>query len=275
MRGEHGSLHRLLCMSKGSSPHARGARDGRNHFQPLPGIIPACAGSTRCTRRRCRSPWDHPRMRGEHCGRLLIMPCTTGSSPHARGARAPLLRRCVDPGIIPACAGSTSGAFAFALQGKDHPRMRGEHESTENFTGDTTGSSPHARGALRPDARGHREQGIIPACAGSTMAVAPPSLSAVGSSPHARGAQARGHRPVLRPGIIPACAGSTAASCASSSTGAGSSPHARGALYLLVEAVDEVGIIPACAGSTWTSTPRCCSLWDHPRMRGEHRSWGA
>ena len=72
-------------------------------------------------------------------------------------------------GIIPACAGSTSSPEAPEEQDGDHPRMCGEHVCDGVFGGETKGSSPHVRGAhdlasLAPD-----KDGIIPACAGSTL----------------------------------------------------------------------------------------------------------
>ena len=154
-----------------------------------------------------------------------------GSSPHARGARV--------------------GAFLLQVLPEDHPRMRGEHESL---------------GALALV-----DDGIIPACAGSTVRPVPLAPSLVGSSPHARGARLRGwmadfqarDHPRMRGehlrlllvhvhvfGIIPACAGSTGLSCTSGPPSTGSSPHARGALI-------------------WAAQSRETSR-DHPRMRGEH-----
>ena len=156
-----------------------------------------------------------------------------------------------NPGIIPACAGSTvswslhtshiqgSSPHARGARGtcsirpvclRDHPRMRGEHL--------------HVRPAL------HVAQGIIPACAGSTSFVETVTPAPAGSSPHARGAPtARQTRPpppwdhprmrgehavrlglVARDrGIIPACAGSTHPCPNCMTHPPGSSPHARGA----------------------------------------------
>ena len=72
-------------------------------------------------------PGDHPRMRGEHSGRLKELDDDQGSSPHARGALR-VLRGLGDVvGIIPACAGSTSRRWAGRAPARDHPRMRGEH----------------------------------------------------------------------------------------------------------------------------------------------------
>ncbi len=66
MRGEHFALIRPPAAVRGSSPHARGARLCRRKCAHHPGLIPACAGSTRP---RCAAPSNntaHPRMRGEH-----------------------------------------------------------------------------------------------------------------------------------------------------------------------------------------------------------------
>ena len=66
--GSTGMLWRLMALSLGSSPHARGA-PGEELVLPKPrGIIPACAGST-----------------SEDGVSIGVTP---GSSPHARGARS-------------------------------------------------------------------------------------------------------------------------------------------------------------------------------------------
>ena len=46
MCGEHVSDNIVLAVLPGSSPHVRGALYGRVDFRHVPGIIPACAGST-------------------------------------------------------------------------------------------------------------------------------------------------------------------------------------------------------------------------------------
>ena len=51
---------------------------------------------------------------------------------------------------------------------------------------------------------------------------------------------------------------------------AGSSPHARGALSIRPSVAVLSRIIPACAGSTPGKSWKNCTIWDHPRMRGEH-----
>ena len=66
MRGEHHNTHITAHIVKGSSPHARGARNGAAPQGRVTRIIPACAGSTTITCSVYTTIWDHPRMRGEH-----------------------------------------------------------------------------------------------------------------------------------------------------------------------------------------------------------------
>ena len=147
MRGEHVLQGEVVAVTRGSSPHARGAqyfslaKDGRN------GIIPACAGST--DEKQMAQAWkkDHPRMRGEHIAIGNELFSVKGSSPHARGARPSGHPLGFESGIIPACAGSTSRFRARACWPRDHPRMRGEHMTVQMPFSLRVGSSPHARGA--------------------------------------------------------------------------------------------------------------------------------
>ena len=314
MRGEHSDPDSLIAVSKGSSPHARGARRRIGSRRDRHGIIPACAGSTPRREIRLRRKGDHPRMRGEHMSSFARRPSFSGSSPHARGARRAGRRELPAQRIIPACAGSTRASREWPRPPRDHPRMRGEHSSYYGCEYDWAGSSPHARGA--PTGRSGRSMatGIIPACAGSTAHLNKHTclvgdhprmrgeharfqfsvMLSRGSSPHARGAPDTCDARYLEWGIIPACAGSTLLeSCRTGARGdhprmrgehhrgqtathgsTGSSPHARGAPDL-VTVVDLLnGIIPACAGSTSWASVRPSRSGDHPRMRGEHEPYG-
>ena len=258
----------------------------------VPGITPACAGSS--TRERSAGPWewDHPRMRGEQLiGRPPLGSCL-GSPPHARGAvRA-----------IPFHAGTFG----------DHPRMRGEQGFGTLPAGRLQGSPPHARGAAPRKALPGARRGITPACAGSRSRNAGSSGApwdhprmrgeqrrcgdagsrTIGSPPHARGAATTAGTQYWQQGITPACAGSSTRrrpawrSCRDHPRmrgeqvliprgilkGKGSPPHARGADQVLQPHLFWSGITPACAGS---SPPPCQGLplrRDHPRMRGEQRT---
>ena len=172
-----------------------------------------------------------------------------GSSPHTRGAQ------CVTPvghcpaRIIPAYAGSTNPRRCLCRARWDHPRIRGEHDDSDQYVIDGLGSSPHTRGALaarEPQLRGHR---IIPAYAGST------------ETPHG------GTR---RPPDHPRIRGEHAALASQAHSIAGSSPHTRGALEPIGGHIDVAGIIPAYAGSTFAGQLGELAWQDHPRIRGEH-----
>ena len=311
MRGEHCHLDDGRPWVRGSSPHARGARRGEHVGQHRQGIIPACAGSTTFWRPARRTMQDHPRMRGEHARHARLYAVSSGSSPHARGARCLIMILIVILGIIPACAGSTSLLIACSPLVRDHPRMRGEHVVAHCLFSFGSGSSPHARGARENRFRDFGFDGIIPACAGSTsrnMSTASRNrdhprmrgehagsirvlLNVTGSSPHARGAPIHHAHDGRDAGIIPACAGSTQWRSESKdgigdhprmrgehpprrprlSHDSGSSPHARGALDLCVLGLKLLGIIPACAGSTTPQSFKAVIERDHPRMRGEHK----
>ena len=132
------------------------------------GIIPAYAGNTKpiCPiSRPCR---DHPRICGEHLCPNCLCTALTGSSPHMRGTPVgmPSASRLV--GIIPAYAGNTVKYSGNIGNGRDHPRICGEHPSARDVLCMCLGSSPHMRGTRR-DLLNHAAQpGIIPAYAGNT-----------------------------------------------------------------------------------------------------------
>ena len=193
MRGEHIIGPPIVRPQGGSSPHARGARGPRARQQQVPGLIPACAGSTvrrYTSERRLRA---HPRMRGEHPHEHPIGQVVGGSSPHARGAlrRRPWRRRSArahprmrgehSPSsvssrrgvrLIPACAGSTVPNLGDVTCVEAHPRMRGEHLADGPASARAPGSSPHARGARRRVINPLVRLRLIPACAGSTQSPA-------------------------------------------------------------------------------------------------------
>ena len=131
----------------------------------------------------------------------------------------------------------------------DHPRMCGEHALASAQTAFQMGSSPHVRGALGDGLVDAETVGIIPACAGSTSKWYS-SVSCDWDHPRMCGEhreRAEHHAPIM-----------------------GSSPHVRGALVGSQGVETSPGIIPACAGSTHMWVPSRGSVWDHPRMCGEH-----
>ena len=167
-RGEHDAVMHHRARFLGSSPHTRGAHQPRQHAEPTHRIIPAYAGSTRPGPSCPTTRTDHPRIRGEHAADRQYLDSYEGSSPHTRGARpaacpGPCRRR-----IIPAYAGSTASAQIIRYHSRDHPRIRGEHETAARARPRRVGSSPHTRGAPGCSGCWRGCGGIIPAYAGST-----------------------------------------------------------------------------------------------------------
>ena len=213
---------------------------------------------------------DHPRIRGEHY-RILVP-------------------RVCEVRIIPAYAGSTTGAPRYARPIADHPRIRGEHMPWGEGEKQHPGSSPHTRGALLGLVDLRCQLGIIPAYAGSTTPSRSPSATDK-DHPRIRGEHPPSASPSTAPRrIIPAYAGSTFgdvgrgdhrgdhprirgehdASRPPTGSVGGSSPHTRGARALSVENSKSRGIIPAYAGSTGRGQEVARPAEDHPRIRGEH-----
>ena len=192
---------------------------------------------------------DHPRIRGEHLTLLSNLRLHLGSSPHTRGAQP----RCVVVGrperIIPAYAGSTSPYRSRGACRKDHPRIRGEHTPHPRRPSQTTGSSPHTRGALEAEADRLQEARIIPAYAGST------ALSELLPDDVRDHPRIRGEHYDFDVWCWNSC---------------GSSPHTRGALRPAPHSALSPRIIPAYAGSTSVGCPPMVAPADHPRIRGEH-----
>ena len=168
IRGEHLSFSAVLQLSRGSSPHTRGAPHERRPFAFDDGIIPAYAGSTRHSSCHRGPAWDHPRIRGEHCEGHLGWGVPCGSSPHTRGALLHSREAVGETGIIPAYAGSTKSPKRARAWQPDHPRIRGEHGCRAVYSLGEFGSSPHTRGAQGGAPADEGAGRIIPAYAGST-----------------------------------------------------------------------------------------------------------
>ena len=131
---------------EGSSPLARGLRDGRPPEGGHGGIIPARAGFTTTWAPRLLYHRDHPRSRGVYLRGVVKTVARTGSSPLARGLRGRPRRRGRLRRIIPARAGFTGGAGNGVWFSEDHPRSRGVYRLRKPSRRGTNGSSPLARG---------------------------------------------------------------------------------------------------------------------------------
>ena len=189
-------------------------------------------------------------MRGEHPEPVVKEIRRPGSSPRARGARRTKRGGVRWRGIIPACAGSTNLVPRSRFEGRDHPRVRGEHPHRLTPGGRASGSSPRARGAPDGVTEPVTEIGIIPACAGSTEY-------------QRTDAFLHGDHPRVR--------GEHGLATSSTTWVRGSSPRARGAPTDREHRGFTAGIIPACAGSTTPAPGAAAPVGDHPRVRGEHK----
>ncbi len=299
----------------GSPPLARGALVAEQAGLAGAGITPARAGSTGRSACRAAPSRDHPRSRGEHNAVVTTALRRTGSPPLARGARGGLPARVRRRWITPARAGSTARSGRAGAPSRDHPRSRGEHDVDAQQREVFGGSPPLARGAPGHGASQRRRPGITPARAGSTTWRRAPRTSGGdhprsrgehtaptgegelgrGSPPLARGAPRRVGSSTDQRRITPARAGSTAVpdrgpghradhprsrgeharSNFSEVASSGSPPLARGALHDQGHDGRGVGITPARAGSTGRGDRTGRGWRDHPRSRGEHRTWGS
>ncbi len=168
-------------------------------------------------------------MCGDHGQARSNLQNIKGSPPHVRGPLRKYFSFLRSMGITPACAGTTIGNYPVKYGRRDHPRMCGDHFllSLPHIFG--KGSPPHVRGPLGILTGQEYEQGITPACAGTTIIIIcyiPTirdhprmcgdhnilpifGLFLMGSPPHVRGPQLFERLGDEQFGITPACAGTT------------------------------------------------------------------
>ena len=135
----------------GSSPLARGLRDGAASDGGDDRIIPARAGFTSMRSRRWETRRDHPRSRGVYGFTGAAGVGGTGSSPLARGLRGLRVEILPPKRIIPARAGFTEPGIDGGAEIGDHPRSRGVYYDKGKFRIAFRGSSPLARGLPERD----------------------------------------------------------------------------------------------------------------------------
>ena len=112
---------------QGSSPRGRGKPLSTPRVVSSPGLIPARAGKTCCTRTRSAHRPAHPRAGGENgCGRRPRV-SVKGSSPRGRGKHPLGVAFRAHDGLIPARAGKTTATTLTALRPRAHPRAGGEN----------------------------------------------------------------------------------------------------------------------------------------------------
>ena len=198
-------------------------------------------------------PKDHPRSRGEYFRCHLVVNSQPGSSPLSRGipwSGAPVFG---SVRIIPALAGNTRTLYAARVHRSDHPRSRGEYDSSPRSSARPEGSSPLSRGIRSGLSRLSMETRIIPALAGNTRRLTT-RISMMRDHPRSRGeypsVSLRRHQE------------------------SGSSPLSRGIQHPSDYSPTRIRIIPALAGNTTVSDLQYTAAQDHPRSRGEYSSGG-
>ena len=248
-RGDHYPPGNRARVDGGSSPLARGPLfDGLKAIVEN-GLIPARAGTTACVALKFAGSRAHPRSRGDHGYGKAHYRSYGGSSPLARGPPCSGYWLDFRGGLIPARAGTTTRPCLQIPIRRAHPRSRGDHVARGRLERERAGSSPLARGPLRPIARDTRAVGLIPARAGTTS-VLNAAFKELGAHPRSRGDHPLPGNP--------------------STPARGSSPLARGPLASLPWAWFGVGLIPARAGTTRFFGRRDIGYGAHPRSRGDH-----
>ena len=244
-------LRENLTPSLGSSPLARGLPPHPGRRPRRQRIIPARAGFTPVYGPVVRLAGDHPRSRGVYPGDGAGADRYSGSSPLARGLRAPTAADNFPHRIIPARAGFTRRVLPGKASATDHPRSRGVYAPCQNAFVKMSGSSPLARGLHSSGASGGDLSGIIPARAGFTFGgYRRPACRQ--DHPRSRGVYR--FDPALVGGLV------------------GSSPLARSLRVPACRARGVRGIIPARAGFTRSRRSPPPRSGDHPRSRGVYPS---
>ena len=128
-RGVYHAAARLVGGGGGSSPLARGLRNGASLDYQRRRIIPARAGFTSRRQNRIRPGRDHPRSRGVYRTISSTSSPNLGSSPLARGLHEMYALYRKSAGIIPARAGFTTMPVNADNVLGDHPRSRGVYHS--------------------------------------------------------------------------------------------------------------------------------------------------
>ena len=145
-------------------------------------------------------------MCGENSCRSVSIIRSYGSSPRVRGKLRHSSATSLLRGLIPACAGKTEMALLDRLFLWAHPRVCGENYMNRLTDVQDTGSSPRVRGKQRVCILSRFISGLIPACAGKTLAAsksqsdntAHPRVCGENSRPEVRQSTAPGSSPRVR-----------------------------------------------------------------------------
>ena len=174
-------------MMWGSPPRARGRLTHCVGGAAGRGLTPACAGTTPGGTIPLEDHEAHPRVRGDDAVAVAVPIIQQGSPPRARGRRAGGEVNPVNPGLTPACAGTTDQDRGARGPGRAHPRVRGDDPCISTSIAAIVGSPPRARGRPRRPRALAATRGLTPACAGTTPGDRRTTYDLMGSPPRARG----------------------------------------------------------------------------------------
>ena len=132
-----------------------------------------------------------------------------GSSPHTRGTRFTIGTIPPCGRFIPAYAGNTASSLPTSANMPVHPRIRGEHSTSDCWLGNTSGSSPHTRGTPPACSQSADCRPVHPRIRGEHFESICFMRIRSGSSPHTRGTLRGIHSEGIRKRFIPAYAGNT------------------------------------------------------------------
>ena len=166
--GNHRLRLALYSFASGSPPRVREPQPIPHQSGQLPGITPACAGTTVIGCQHMLSPQDHPRVCGNHAVTLNATPSYLGSPPRVREPlySSPSASRSLR--ITPACAGTTRQPDLLYRLDEDHPRVCGNHRPEDCQRMGDRGSPPRVREPPEFIVAVRHRAGITPACAGTT-----------------------------------------------------------------------------------------------------------
>ena len=171
MCGNHIAKFGQDSVAAGSPPRVREPPLCAPPHHAMPGITPACAGTTAESSANNTSARDHPRVCGNHTASSASPKVMPGSPPRVR---EPLIDNAtISDGyrITPACAGTTEAYPQRKVYHQDHPRVCGNHHIDNCIKGSERGSPPRVR-EPRPQANFISvHMRITPACAGTTCSL--------------------------------------------------------------------------------------------------------
>ena len=159
----------------GLSPRVRGKPRDSDETQKGIGSIPACAGETRPVSIIIAAATVYPRVCGGNAACSSTDRVRCGLSPRVRGKLIGMVVRPLWMRSIPACAGETCNQRQTRQPLKVYPRVCGGNTPSRPGLPHDVGLSPRVRGKPARPAAAIRPRRSIPACAGETVAMKPPS----------------------------------------------------------------------------------------------------